>query len=106
MEANPEDPSYTQATQRWFNDSAVLFGLFAAADDFDFDLGKSGDELATHVTEQIERVTTAFSTPTLLDIAYEASHVNRGIPMAEQLISVVEAHRSMMVDTDDSELLA
>jgi hypothetical protein len=94
FEPNPSDPSYIQATQQWFNDCAVLFGLFASAEDFGLNLALTGEELEKHIEEQIATISDNFPTPTLLDIAYEASLVNRGIPIAEQLIGAVEAHRA------------
>jgi hypothetical protein len=94
FEPNPSDPAYIQATQHWFNNCAVLFGLFAASKDFGFDLTLTGEALEQHLQEQMGIITSNFPTPTLLDIAYEASLVNRGIPIAEQLIAAVEAHRA------------
>lgn len=95
FEPNPNDPSYIAATQRWFNNSAVLFGMFASAQEFGFNLDLEGEELHAHIEEQMGNVNRMFPTPTLLDIAYEAAIVNRGIPVAEQLIGAVEQHRSM-----------
>jgi len=96
LEPNPQDPAYIQATQHWFNNCAVLFGLFAAAKDFGLDLTLTGEALEQHLQEQVSVITSNFPTPTLLDIAYEASLVNRGIPIAEQLIAAVEAHRAAL----------
>lgn len=95
-EPNSSDPQYIAATQRWFNDCAVLFGLFAAADEFSLNLSLKGEALTEHLDEQVEKIANIFPVPTLLDIAYEASLVNRGIPIAEQLIGAVESHRAMM----------
>ena len=94
MEPNPSDPAYIAASQRWFNDAAVLFGLFAAADDFGFDLTLESPELDHHIDEQLSSINKAFPTTTLLDISYEASLVNRGVPIAEQLIAAVESARA------------
>ena len=99
-EQNPNDPHYIAATQRWFNDTAVLFGLFAAAADFGIDLTLKGVDLMAHLDEIVAEISNNLPTPTLLDIAYEASLVNRGIPIAEQLIGAVEAHRAMAVIDD------
>ena len=93
LEPNPSDTQYVAATQRWFNDSAVLFGLFAAAEEFGINLSLRGDELSFHLDDMVDKISKAFPTPTLLDIAYESALVNRGIPIAEQLIGAVEQSR-------------
>lgn len=93
-EPNPSDPHYIAATQKWFSNSAVMFGIFASAPEWGLNLSLSGEEFESHLHELVNYVYERFPVPVLLDIAYEAAQVNRGIPIAEQLISLVESQYS------------
>ena len=94
-EPNPNDPGYQSATQSWFNDSCILLGLLCAAEDFGVDLSLPEPERGEAISAKLEELGKSFPTPTLLDIAVEAALINRGIPLAEQLLSAVQTQQAL-----------
>jgi len=95
QEPNPNDQGYVAATQAWFNDSAIEFGLFCAAKEFGIDLSLPEPERGEQLDAIIENLNKTFPTPTLLDIAVQAALINRGIPLAEQLLAAVQSQQAM-----------
>lgn len=89
-EPNPQDPSYIEETQQWFNEACVWLAIFSAAGDLGIDLTLPEDKLDEQLDDIYQNLSKKFSTPSLLSLAIKAAEVNRGLQLADQLLASLQ----------------
>ena len=89
-EANPSDPHYLQESQEWFNESCIWMAIYSCSADFGYKLSTmSESDREDQLGAKFDQLAEMFTTPTLLNLAVEVAQLNRGINLAEQLLSAV-----------------
>ncbi len=83
-EPNPQDPTYLRETELWFNECAVWMGIYSAHEDIGV------DPEADDANYQFSKLSEEYPPQMLMSISVAAARVNRGLHIAEELLSQLQ----------------